>query len=409
MTRHGLGAAVVILALAGVVAPSTIKGQAASTSGKWITAWANSHHTLGTKAVTNATVRMIARVTIPGDAVRIRLDNTFGTTPLVIGSVYVAARTSGAALVAGSNKRVSFNNAGTVTIPPGGTVLSDPVALNVVARQDLAVSLYVPGADVRPTQHTLAFVTSYLSANGAGDVTADESASPFTSTTTSMFWLKAIDVSSSYTGAIVAFGDSITDGNCSTVDGHDRWEDWFALRVDLDDRGRRAIRKAILNEGISGNTLGREGLRPPPDSPPALERLDRDVLSHQAVTDVILFIATNDIRREATAAQVMAETQEIIKRVKARGIRIVGATIIPRHNNTSNSPWNESKTAIRNDVNQWIRTKAPFDGVVEFDKVVRSAANPDVLNSAYNCDNIHPTPIGYYEMGKSVPLDLFRR
>src|SRR5262249_44601259 len=152
------------------------------------------------------------------------------------------------------------------------------------------------------------------------------------------------------------------------------------------------IRKAVVNEGISGNTLGREGIRPAPDSPPALERLDRDVLSHQGVSDVILFIATNDIRREATAPLVIGNIQEIVRRVKARGIRIVGTTIIPRHNNTTNSPWDAGKTAIRNEVNQWVRTKAPFDGFIDFDKVVRDGTNPDLLNSAYNCDNIHPTP-----------------
>jgi lysophospholipase L1-like esterase len=406
--RHAGAALAVVVALAGVTAPTALKGQTRARSGQWITAWTSSHHTLGAKPLTNATVRMIARLTVPGDSVRIRLDNTFGTAPLVIGSAYVAPRTSGAALVARANKRVSFNNANSVTIPPGGTVLSDPVALKVAAWQDLAVSLYVPGEDTKPTQHTLAFVTSYVSANGSGDLSADESSMPFSTTTTSMFWLKAIEVqSSAYTGAIVAFGDSITDGNCSTVDGHDRWEDWLDVRMNLaSDRG--AIRKAVLNEGISGNTLGREGLKPAPDSPPALERLERDVLSHHGVTDVILFIATNDIRRESPASQVIANTQEIVRRVKAKGIRIVGATVIPRHNNTTNSPWDAAKTATRNEVNQWIRTKAPFDGFIEFDKSVRDSSNPDLLNPAYNCDNIHPTPFGYYQMGQAVPLEFFR-
>jgi len=348
-------------------------------------------------------------VTIPGEALRLRFDNTFGTASLVIGSAYVGHRAQGAALTPGSNRRVLFNQASRVTIPVGGSVVSDTIPLKVLAGEDLAVSLYVPGTDVRPSQHTLAFVTSYLTANGAGDVAADETRTPFTGITTSMLWLKAIDVlTSTHTGAIVAFGDSITDGNCSTVDAQNRWEDWLAIRIDLDnDRG--GVHKAVVNEGISGNTIGRENLRPAPDSPPGLERLERDVLSHSGVTDVILFMGTNDIRREASDAQVMDGMQEIGKRVKARGLKLLGVTVIPRHNNTTNSPWDAAKTATRNRVNQWIRTKAPFDGVLDFDMVVRDPANPDLIYGPFNCDDIHPTPRGYYEMGRSVALDLFRR
>ena len=147
---------------------------------------------------------------------------------------------------------------------------------------------------------TGAVVTSYLSADGSGDVTADETRTPFARTTTSMFWLKSIDVQSATSpGAIVAFGDSITDGTCATVDAHDRWEDWLSVRLQLAaaSRGGSAPYKAVVNEGIGGNTLTREGLQPPPDSPPALERFERDVLSHHGVTDVVEFIGTNDIRR----------------------------------------------------------------------------------------------------------------
>ncbi len=166
-----------------------------------------------------------------------------------------------------------------------------------------------------------------------------------------------------------------------------------------------------MNEGIGGNTITRNALSPPPDSIPGLERLDRDVLSHAGVTHVVLFMGTNDIRREASAAQVIAGMENIIQRVKAKGLRIYGVTIIPRHNvapSGTNTGWNPAKTAIRNQVNQWIRTVAPFDGVLDFDKVVRQPANGDLLVPAFNCgDGIHPSPAGYYRMGKSVDLDLF--
>jgi lysophospholipase L1-like esterase len=416
MTRTSLLFKVAIVAgLALVFGSGILALQQPPTSAKWITAWGTSQNGLGMTSVTNATVRMIARVTISGEAVRIRLDNTFGTSPLAIGKAYVGVRIQGAALADDSNRQVFFNKSASVTVPPAGSVESDPVPMKVLARQDLAVSLYVPGTNVRPSQHGGAQVTSYVSANGSGDVAAEEMAKPFAGTTTSMFWLKAIDVSSpTSTGSVVAFGDSITDGTCSTLDAHDRWEDWLAVRLALDaaSRGRRNAHKAIVNEGIGGNTITRENLQPPPDSPPGLERLERDVLSHHGVSHVILFMGTNDIRRGVPASQVIAGTGEIIKRVKASGLKIVGVTIIPRHNRPpagDNSGWNPERTEFRNQVNQWIRTRAAFDAVIDFDKVVRDPENPDLIYPSFNCgDGIHPSPLGYYEMGQAVRLDFFK-
>jgi lysophospholipase L1-like esterase len=384
-----------------------------------VTAWGTSQQTLGDAEITNATVRLIARVTIPGDNVRIRLDNTFSMTPVTIGRAYVGYRIQGAAVAAGSNRPITFDGSPQATIPGGGSVWSDPVRLPVLARQDLAVSLYVPGSKVKPSQHTGAVVTSYKSADGTGDVASNEDRTAFTSTTTALWWLKAIDVeSTSAAGAIVAFGDSITDGTCSTLDAHDRWEDVVSVRLGLEyeakaTAGRRpATRlKSVVNEGIGGNTLLREGLTPPVDSTPGLERLERDALSHHGVTDVVLFMGTNDIRRGASASQVIGAMTSIIQKVKSRNIRIIGVSIIPRHNVApagTNTGWNAEKTAIRNEVNQWIRTKAPFDRVIDFDRVVRDAANPDLLRAAFNCgDGIHPSPAGYDAMGKSVDLKLF--
>lgn len=419
MTRRFRQTSAVVIVLLGVLhfsVPTT--GQQPST--RWVTAWSTSQQVLGDDRISNATVRMLARVTVPGEAIRVRLDNTFGTEPVAIGRAFVGYRVRGALLAAGSNRPLTFGGATEVTLPPGGTVSSDPLPIAVRAQQDLAVSMHVRGSTVRPSQHTNAAVTSYRSADGSGDVAADESAGPFGTTTTATWWLKAIDVvSPSSPGTIVAFGDSITDGTCSTLDAHDRWENVLSVRLGLDHdaaqkgRGTDGGLKAVINEGIGGNTVTREGLSPPPDSTPGLERLDRDVLSHHGVSDVVLFMGTNDIRRGATAASVIEGTAEIVKRVKAKGIRIVGATIIPRHNvapTATNSGWNPDKTRIRNEVNQWIRTKAPFDDVIDFDRVVRDPANPDLLVPAFNCgDGIHPSPLGYYEMGRSIDLGLFRR
>ncbi len=361
---------------------------------------------------------MIARVTVPGDNIRIRLDNTFGAEPVTIGRAFVGYRIQGALLAAGSNRPVTFNGGSQVALPAGGSAWSDPVRLPVLAQQDLAVSLYVPGSNVKPSQHTGAVVTSYRSADGTGDVASDESRMPFASTTTAMWWLKAIDVESvASAGAIVAFGDSITDGTCTTLDAHDRWEDVLSVRLGLEHEanargGATRGLKSVVNEGIGGNTLIREGLMPPADSTPGLERFDRDVLSHHGVTDVVLFMGTNDIRRGATASQVIAAMTSIAQKVKAKGARVIGVSIVPRHNvapTGTNTGWNQEKTRIRNEVNQWIRAKAPFDAVIDFDRVVRDPANPDLLRSAFNCgDGIHPSPAGYYAMGKAIELRLFQ-
>jgi len=386
----------------------------------YVTAWGTSHQSLADVQITNATVRMIARVTIPGENIRLRLDNTFGTEALRIGRAYVGYRIQGAAVAAGSNRPVTFNGTTDVMIPAGGSAWSDPIRLPVRAQQDLAVSLYVPGSNVRPSQHNGAVVTSYRSADGSGDVASEENRTAFTATTTSMWWLKAIDVESvSAAGAIVAFGDSITDGTCSTLDAHDRWEDVLSVRLGLEhEAGRRGGRgqitrlTAVVNEGIGGNTLTREGLMPPVDSTPGLERVERDVLSHHGVTDVVLFMGTNDIRRGATAGQIIAAMTTIVRKVKAKDRRVIGVSIIPRHNVPpagTNTGWNAEKTRIRNEVNQWIRTKAPFDGVIDFDRVVSDPADPDLLRPEFNCgDGIHPSPAGYYAIGKSIGLSLFQ-
>ena len=216
----------------------------------------------------------------------------------------------------------------------------------------------------------------------------------------------------------MAFGDSITDGTCTTLDAHDRWEDLLSVRLGLEHDAEMARPggashrlKAVVNEGIGGNTVTRQGLSPAPDSLPGIERVERDVLSHHGVTDVILFMGTNDIRRGASADAVERGLASIIDRIKAKGIKISAVTIIPRHNvapSGTNTGWNAEKTRIRNEVNEWIRTKAAVDNVIDFDKVIRDDADANLMAAPFNCgDGIHPSPAGYYAMGRSVPLRLF--
>jgi lysophospholipase L1-like esterase len=302
----------------------------AQTGSGWTTAWATSQQALGQARVSNATLRLTARVTAPGNAIRLRFDNTFGAAPVTFGKVSVGPRQSAnrpAAVSPGLLMPVTFAGEPSVTIAAGASVTSDPVALSVDAQEDLAVSVYVPGADIQASQHGGAVVTSFSTDNGAGDLTASESGAPFKTKITTMPWLKAIDVrAAAPTTAIVAFGDSITDGTCTTLDGHDRWEDVVAQRLALQD----TFRRSVVNEGIGGNTVTRNVV-PPPDSTPGTERLDRDVLAHAGVSHVVVFMGTNDIRREASAEQVINGLKDIVARVKARGLKVIGVTIVPRH------------------------------------------------------------------------------
>jgi lysophospholipase L1-like esterase len=300
---------------------------------------------------------------------------------------------------------VTFGGENTVTVRNGASITSDAVPLRVDAQQDLAISLFVTGSEVRPSQHNNAVVTSYLTDDNVGDQTSSQDGKIFTKKVTSMYWLKSIDVRPTQpASAIVAFGDSITDGTCTTLDGHDRWEDIVAQRLAL----MTPISRSIVNEGIGGNTVTGAHLNPPAGSPPGLDRLDRDVLSHSGVSHVVLFMGTNDITRDVGAEEVEAGTKDLVTRIKAKGIKVIGVSIIPRHAGTRG--WTDAKTTIRHQVNDWLRKSAGFDAFIDFDKIVRSAANPDLLDPAYNCgDGIHPSPIGYYLMGKSVDLGLFLR
>ena len=383
--------------------------QAPAQNANWVTAWGTSQQSLAETKIANASLRMIARVTLPGDAVRIRLDNNFGKTPVTFAHVTLGPRVRGAALALGLVKPVTFGGKASVTIPAGGMVESDAVGMHVDAQQDIGVSLFVSGAEVQPSQHNNAQVTSYLTDNNAGDQTESADGKAFTGKTTAMFWLKSIDVRP--VGAartIIAFGDSITDGTCTTLDAHDRWEDVVAGRLAL----QTPIRLAVVNEGIGGNTvIDVAGYNPAINSPTGVDRLDRDVLSHAGISHVVLFEGTNDIRRGASADQLIAGMKDIVARVKAKGIRIVGVTIIPRHAvvpGVADTGWNAEKSKIRNRVNEWIRKEAGFDAVLDFDRVMRDPANPEVMIQAYNCgDGVHPAPSGYYQMGKSVDLGVF--
>jgi lysophospholipase L1-like esterase len=344
-------------------------------------------------------LRQIVHTTVGGDRVRVRL-STFGASALVIGTAHIALRSAGAAIVPGSDRTLTFGGQPSTTIPPGALVLSDPVNLEVPALGDLAVSIFVPGITGPATWHFEALQTSYISP--PGDFTAS-AVMPVDSTTQGWFWLAGVEVmASKQTGAIVTFGDSITDGTRSTPDMNNRWPDRLARRL-MDQPGNHKM--GVLNEGIAGNRVLHDII-----GPNALARFDRDVLSQTGVAHVIVLLGGNDIGFEAfrpaeavTAGQIIEGHRQFIGRAHARGLKIYGATLTPFE---LLSPAQEVK---RQEVNRWIRTSGEYDAVIDFDAVMRDPSLPTRLNPDYDSgDHLHPNDLGYQVMGNAIDLKLFK-
>jgi len=378
----------------------------------WQAAWASSQMTpdagaaLPAAAMTGATLREIVRPTLGGTSMRVRFSNAFGRTPLVILGAGVArsADNRNDAIVATTRRTLTFAGAGSVTIPPGGDWLSDPVPLDLAAFADLAVSLRVSGDPANQTSHPGSRATSYVA---AGDQIAAERL-PDAATTDHWYMLSGVEVQRcAAANGVVVLGDSITDGHGATTNGNDRWPDVLARRL-----GGKA---AVLNEGIGGNRVLLDGL-----GPNALARLDRDVLAVAGVRYVILLEGINDLggftrteaktpeQRRAFVAQLTAGYAQIVERAHARGIKVYGATLTAFVGSDYYHP-DAGSEADRQAINTWIRTPGHLDAVIDFDRVTRDAADPSRLAKAFDSgDHLHPNPAGYKAMGEAVPLALFR-
>jgi lysophospholipase L1-like esterase len=359
----------------------------------------------------NQTLRQIVFAHAGGQQVRIRIANTFGVQPLTIGQAAVALQNSGAAIVTGSDRQLTFSGVNSVTIPVGAEAYSDPVRLQIGATRSLAVSLYVPEATGPTTWHTTARQTLYLAqGNQASDISgATYVARP---DVPSWFWLDGVDVDAGPMDAsIVTLGDSITDGFNSTQDANARWPDFLARRL----ASREANRFSVLDEGISGNRL----LSDTPTHINALARLDRDVLAQDSVRYVILLEGINDIGGscrhvvQASADQIISGYQQIITQAHMKSITIFAGTLTPFKGALQGTPnadyYCADGEAKRQAVNTWIRTSGEFDGVIDFDVAMRDPKNPLMLLSAYDSgDHIHPNDKGYQVMADTVDLSLFR-
>ncbi|WNZ07643.1 SGNH/GDSL hydrolase family protein [Streptomyces sp. 11x1] len=372
----------------------------------WTGGWAAS--TSGYPAVgpwTDRTLRLVVHTSAGGHRVRIRLDNTFASAPVRVGGATVAVRATGAS-ARSKPVALSFQGAAGTEIPAGAQALSDPLGFEVPPDTDLLVSFHLPGTVTAAPVHRLARQTSYVSE--PGNHAGDASATAYTSTISSWPLLTGVDVGGG-PGSVVLLGDSITDGEATTVDANRRWPDVLARRLLSQDE---VPRYGVLNQGISANRVVTDrypgdGVSTDTGGVSALHRLDRDVLAQTSARTVVVFQGVNDVRWGATAGEVVAGLREIAARGRERGLRVLVATVAPCE---GEARCTAAADAQRVAVNEWIRggeAGEAFDGVLDFDEVLRDPARPARLLPAYDTgDHLHPNEAGLAALAESVDLDL---
>ena len=353
----------------------------------------------------NQTLRQVVHTSIGGDRVRVVLSNVFGTAPLEVAAAAIGPRAQNPSVRASTVHPLTFSGQMSAAILPGAVLVSDPVDMAVAPLSDLVVDLYLPGElGIGPspvTTHNGASQTNYLSTSGnhVGAVNL-----PLDKEVGAWFLLARVEVAApTETRAVVAFGDSITDGARSTPNANARWPDFLARRLNAQRRGPRV---AVLNAGISGNRVLGDGA-----GLSALARFDKDVLTQTGVTHVIVMEGINDIggaraNPSPSADDLIAAHRQLIARAHARGLTIYGATLTPFEGAAYYTPEGEAK---RQALNTWIRTSEEYDDVIDFDAVTRDPAAPSKFAAfADSGDHLHPGDAGYQAMGDAIDLALFR-
>jgi lysophospholipase L1-like esterase len=405
-----------VLALLATLFATTAQAKPKPLPDHWVGTWATAPYALDVPqrladlgfGAADMTIRETVHTSLAGPLVRVELTNEFGTEPLIIGGVHLAlagpTSTEDGGIALASGNAMTFNGSPTITIPAGGMAVSDPAALAVPAGGDLTVSIFLPAQTIsRVSFHNSAYQTNYLATGnvvGARTLTTPRKV-------TSWYFLKAVDVRTpGTTGAIVAFGDSITDGTGSTLNMNMRWPDVLARRLHAD---KKTAELSVLNEGIGGNRVLHDTT-----GPNALARFDRDVLAMSGVKYLVILESINDIGHAAdpvkpydvvTADDLIQGLAQMVERAHTHGIKVIGATLTPYAGAKYASPAGE---AMRQAVNTWIRTTKTLDGVVDFDKATLDPAHPDAYKADFESgDHLHPKDAGYKAMGDAFDLKLF--
>ena len=403
-------------ALVGAIGFTPISRAADASSGNWVGSWTAPAQPVWTadfpvplgmpSSLWKQTIRQTARLSIGGSRVRIVLSNEYGKTPLNIGAAHIALAADNGAIKPGSDHAITFDGSASIVIPPGAPAVSDPVDFAVDPLSLVSVSLYLPDISPTTTIHWDGHQTAYIA---AGDKVADVDFKADSKQTQRVFLTEILVDAAPGARAIVAFGDSITDGDGSTVDGNDRWPDRLAER--FVKAGGPPV--AVLNQGISGEKVlsDRMGVN-------ALARFDRDILTQPHADTVILMMGINDVGwpesglalhdPEPTAEEIIEGYKQLIDRAHVHGMRIIGATLTPFDDAFVGTPfegyYTPDKEKIRVALNEFIRSGA-FDGVIDFDKVIEDPQRPGHSQMTLNKgDHLHPNAAGYDAMGKAIDL-----
>ena len=374
------------------------------------------------------TFRLIVHPGLWGRSARLRLSNAYGTQPVTFDHVFAGEQAIAGTLVKGSNAPVAFGGQASITVQPGQSVWSDPVSLPFVhdsadptlTGRKLAISLHVAGQSGPMTWHAKALTTSYVTAPGAdAAAAAEEGDNAFPFATASWYFLDAVDMDApAGTKLAVAFGDSITDGTASTLNGDDRWPDVLARRL----QAQYGSRVVVVNQGIGGNRIigpaSYTPEKPFAGGAAAQQRLDRDILQLSGVSSVIWVEGTNDFGKGgegATPEQVEAGVKDVVERLRARlpGVKIIGATLTPNLHSTNPEHGSDEENAKVLAYNDFVRTTKLLDAVVDFNKVTLDPASGE-MRAEFVPDNtvggpgdkLHPNRAGYRAMANSIDLGL---
>jgi len=407
--RRALAAFTVLVAstsvlVGAVAAPATSGGHAA-----WVGTWATALTPAGSNQLgfDNQTIRTVVRTSVGGDRVRIRLSNAYGTQATAVGKVTVAFPVAPASpdLRPETLKTLTFNGSGSATMFKGADLISDPVAMNVPAGAELTVNVFFPTPTGPAPFHLTARQTIRVY---AGDRTAEASGAGNTAAFRSSFFLAGVDVLTRRSpGSVVVLGDSVSDGNGSTVDANTRWPDFLAARTRATPT--RSDDFGVLNEALAGNRIGHDGAEPPLGFPAlglnGLARFDTDVYGQTGVETVVLELGVNDVLFSVDPAErIIAAIRQAATQLHQKGLRVLVCTLVP-FNGFAAPPWTPEKEAIRQQVNTFLRASHEFDGLVDIDKVLRDPADATKLRAEFDSgDHIHPNDAGAKAIAEAVPL-----